>query len=147
MFPSTSASVKNDNKGIDHSHRNSENSWSSWLLAVPTTFQVVSSSLPGQIPGEQPVKQLTKLDPARQQELARGDSNKVGQYNNDEGDALNAGYQLLDTDTPDTLQKSTVPTVTINNVGHVGPSQPSTRNSGVDQREREYLRGRLHKHN
>ena len=91
------------------------------------------------------MKQLTKLDPARQQELARGDSNKVGQYNNDEGDALNAGYQLLDTDTPDTLQKSTVPTVTINNVGHVGPSQSSTRNSGVgqgDQREREYLRGR-----
>jgi len=86
------------------------------------------------------VKQLTRLDSApQQQESARGDSHKVDHHNNHERAALN-----VVTDTPDAPQKNTVPTVTINNVGHVGPSQSSTRNSGVgqgDQREREYLRG------
>jgi len=89
------------------------------------------------------VKQLTRLDSApQQQESARGESHKVDHHNNHERAVLN-----VVTDTPDAPQKNTVPTVTINNVG---PSQPSTRNSGVgqgDQREREYLRGRLHKHN
>ena len=87
------------------------------------------------------MKQLTRLDSApQQQESARGDSNKVDHHNNHKRVALN-----VVTDTPDAPQKNTVPTVTINNVGHVGPSQSSTRNSGVgqgDQREGEYLRGR-----
>ena len=97
------------------------------------------------------MKQLTKLDSApRQQGLARGHFNKVGQHSNNERVALNAEHQPLGTDTPNALQKSTMPTAAISNVGHIGSSQPSTRISGVgqgDQREREFRRERLHEHN